>query len=107
MHLLQYSSAQLLRSLVYHVCDLVIYVKCMSSQYDVSSVYSVFNNLLQDLEGFVDPNQLEIVFDTKKQAFLCGPGFREQLTANPTLAREIRKEMRDILAKHLGRHVTG
>jgi len=74
------------------------------SPYDPAATYSVFLNLLKDLDGFIDTSQLEMVCDSKQQAFLRGSAFREQLTANPTSQPEIREQMRQILARYLGRN---
>lgn len=74
----------------------------MSSQYNPSSTYNAYCNLLKDLEGFIEVAQVEIVFNCNGQAFLQGHGFKEPLTANPDLHHEIRQQMREILVKHLG-----
>lgn len=78
----------------------------MNQQYDPASTYNTFYHLVRDLEGFIDTSQLELAFDRDKQAFLQGPGFKEQLTANPSLHREMRQQMREILLKHFGQQIS-
>jgi len=74
----------------------------MSHQYDPASTYATFFHLMKDLDGFIDTAPLELTFDKDGRAYLCGSGFREELTADPNVARLVRQEMREILVKHLG-----
>jgi hypothetical protein len=74
----------------------------MSTQYDPGTTYNTFGSLLQELDGFIDTAPIELTFDGNRRAYLCGPGFREELTADPSLHRLVREEMRKILVKHLG-----
>ena len=75
----------------------------MNSQQKVSQIFNTFYHLLKELELFIDTHDLKLAFDRDGNAYLLGSGFQEQLKANPTLSREVRQEMRDIIAKHVPR----
>jgi len=72
-------------------------------KYDPNRTYGIFSSLLEELEGFMDTSGIELIFDRDRNVFLSAPEFREQLTANPMLQREIRNQMREILAKYRGK----
>ena len=80
----------------------------MNEQTDVSQVYNTFFNTVKELEQFADMRDLRIAFDIDKNAFIMGNSFCEQLKCNLTLWREVKNEIRDIIAKHCPRiHPTG
>jgi len=72
-------------------------------KYDPTQTHGTFTSLLAELEEFMDTSGLELTFDRERNVFLCGPEFREQLTADPMLRREIKNQMREILAKYRGK----
>jgi hypothetical protein len=65
--------------------------------------FNTFYNLLKDLEKFIDKSEIKLAFDGQGNAYLMGPNFSEQLQAKPELTREVRDEMREIIAKHVPR----
>ncbi|MGB3694968.1 MAG: hypothetical protein WA865_19040 [Spirulinaceae cyanobacterium] len=67
---------------------------------NVSQIFNTFSNLTQELEPFVKVDDLKVAFDNKGNAYLQGNDFQEQLQANSDLWREVRNEMRVLIAKH-------
>ena len=76
----------------------------MLSSSQVAQVYGVFQSLLNDLEPFVNVSEMRLAFDKGGNAFLVAPDFSEPLTADPTLHRQVREEMRQVIAKHRSIH---
>lgn len=69
----------------------------------VSQTFNTFANLLKELEPFVEIKDLRLAFDKDGNAYLMGENFTETLKANPRLWREVKAEMREIIAKHVPR----
>lgn len=67
---------------------------------NAGQIYSTFLHLTQELEPFVKVDDLKIAFDNKGNAYLQGEDFQEQIHANFTLWREVRNEIRNLIAKH-------
>ncbi|HEY9607672.1 MAG TPA: hypothetical protein V6C85_39165 [Allocoleopsis sp.] len=67
---------------------------------DVSQIYNTFYHLVEELEPFVEVSDLKIAFDSQKNVYLLGSDFQEQLQVNFTLHREVRNELRILIAKH-------
>jgi len=65
--------------------------------------FNTFFHLLKDLEKFIDKSEIKLAFDGEGNAYLIGPDFSEQLQAEPQLTREVKNEMREIIAKHVPR----
>lgn len=65
--------------------------------------FNTFRHLLKDLEEFIDKSEIKLAFDGEGNAYLMGANFSEQLQAKPELTREVRNEMRDIIARHVPR----
>ena len=72
----------------------------MSQSIDANQIYNTFYNLAQELEPFVELGDLKIAFDSQKNVYLLGNDFQEQLHANFALHREVREELRKLIAKH-------
>ena len=67
---------------------------------NVSQLFNTFFHLTQELEPFVKVDDLKIAFDYRGNAYLQGNDFHEQIHANFTLWREVRNEIRCLIAKH-------
>jgi hypothetical protein len=72
----------------------------MSQPIDVNQIYNTFYHLARELELFVEVGDLKIAFDSHKNVYLLGNDFQEQLQANFALHREVRDELRTLIAKH-------
>jgi hypothetical protein len=75
----------------------------MSLHSNASQVLNTFINLVKELEAFTEVSNLKIAFDREGNAFLIGPDFQEQLHANPVLHREVKAELRQIIAQRCPR----
>lgn len=62
--------------------------------------FNTFVNLIEELKPFVKTDDLRVAFDSKRNAYLIGDDFEEQIHANFTLWRDIRNEIRILIAKH-------
>ncbi len=71
----------------------------MSKSIDVGQIYNTFYNLVQELEPFVEIDDLKIAFDRQKNVYLLGNDFQEQLQSNFSLYVEVREELRNLIAK--------
>ncbi|MEW6495769.1 MAG: hypothetical protein AB1589_25100 [Cyanobacteriota bacterium] len=71
----------------------------MSQSIDVSQIYNTFYHIARELEPFVEIGDLKIAFDSHKNVYLLGNDFQEQLHANLALHREVREELRNLIAK--------
>lgn len=67
---------------------------------DVNQIYSTFYCLVKELELFVEVGDLKIAFDSQGNVYLLGSDFQEQLQVNFALHREVRNELRILIAKH-------
>lgn len=67
---------------------------------NVGQIFNTFFNLIQELEPFVKTDDLKIAFDNKGNAYLQGNDFQEKIYADFTLWRQVRNEMRSLIAKH-------
>lgn len=76
----------------------------MASGKDIGQIYNTFHHLLIDLEPFVDVSEMRLAFDKDGNTFLVAPDFTEPLKADPKLHRLVRKEMREVIAKHRSIH---
>lgn len=72
----------------------------MSQSIDVSQIYNTFYHLAQELEPFVEINDLRITFDSQRNVYFFGKYFQQQLHVNFSLHREVREELRNPVAKH-------
>ena len=72
----------------------------MSQPIDVRQIYSTFCNVVQELEAFVEVDDLRIVFDSHKNVYLLGKDFQEQLHANLAANSQVRSELQNLIAKH-------
>lgn len=72
----------------------------MNSSADASQVFNTFYHLVQELEPFVRVSDLKIAFDQQRNVYLLGDDFQEQVHANFSLPREVRGELRKLIAKH-------
>ncbi|MGB6295323.1 MAG: hypothetical protein WBF90_03960 [Rivularia sp. (in: cyanobacteria)] len=72
----------------------------MNQSPNPSQVVSTFVNLTRELEPFVKLDDVRIAFDSKGNVYIQGDDFQEQLHANFALWREVREEIRIIIAKH-------
>jgi beta-xylosidase len=70
----------------------------------VGQQYNTFHHLMKDLEPFVDTRDIKLSFDKDGNAYLVASDFTEQLQADPKLHRQVREEMRQIIAKHRSIH---
>lgn len=75
----------------------------MSQHTNASQVFNTFVNLLNELEDFTEVNSLKISFDREGHVFLTGTDFQEQLQADFTLHREVKAELRQIIARRCPR----
>jgi hypothetical protein len=75
----------------------------MSQHPDAAQLFNTFINLLKELEKFADTRDLKLAFDSAGQVYLMGSGFQEPLQSNLTLLREVKVEMRDIIARRCPR----
>lgn len=71
----------------------------MSRPIDVNQIYNTFYNLVQELEPFVEINDLKISFDSQKNVYLLGNDFQEKLQSKFSLYVEVREELRNLIAK--------
>jgi hypothetical protein len=72
----------------------------MNQSPNPSQIVSTFKNLTRELEPFVKLDDVRIAFDSKGNIYIQGDDFQEQLQANFLLWREVREEIRIIIAKH-------
>ncbi|GAX34682.1 hypothetical protein [Nodularia sp. NIES-3585] len=72
----------------------------MSNAPNVAQVFSTFTNLTNELKLFTKTDDLKIAFDSQGNVYLIGDDFQEQIHTNFTLWREVRKELRILIAKH-------
>ncbi|MFW9264180.1 hypothetical protein [Nostoc sp. CALU 546] len=72
----------------------------MSKAVDVAQVFSTFANLTKELEPFIKTDDLKIAFDSQGNPYLIGDDFQEPIHANFMLWREVRNEIRILIAKH-------
>lgn len=72
----------------------------MNQSPNPSQIVSTFTNLTRELEPFVKLEDVRIAFDSKGNVYIQGNDFQEQLQANFALWREVREEIRIIIAKH-------
>jgi hypothetical protein len=72
----------------------------MNNSVNVAQTFSTFANLIQELKPFVKTDDLKIAFDSEANVYLIGDGFQEQIHANFTLWREVKNEIRILIAKH-------
>ena len=72
----------------------------MSQPIDVSRIYNTFHHVVRELEAFVEVGDLKIAFDSQKNVYLLGNDFQEQLQVNFALHREVREQLRKLIAKH-------
>ncbi len=79
---------------------LAIFIINFMSTQNVSQIFNTFSNLTQELEPFVKVDDLKVAFDNKGNAYLQGNDFQEQIHANFKIWREVRNEMRSLIAKH-------
>lgn len=75
----------------------------MAQSPDVSSIFNTFFRLVDELEPFVEVSNLKLAFDRDKNVYLTGPDFQVQLQCNLVLAREVKAELRQIIAQHCPR----
>jgi hypothetical protein len=75
----------------------------MNQRTDVSQVFNTFVNLLTELELFADVSDLKLAFDQEGNAFLLGSDFQQRLHSNLTLHREVKAELRQIIAERCTR----
>jgi hypothetical protein len=75
----------------------------MDGRTDVSMIFNTFFHLVNELEAFADVSQLKIAFDRENNVFLIGSNFQEQLQCNFTLHREVKTELRQLIAQHCPR----
>lgn len=75
----------------------------MSQPIDVSQIYNTFYHVARELEPFVEVGDLKIAFDSHKYVYLLGNDFQEQLQVNLALHREVREELRNLIAKRRSR----
>lgn len=71
----------------------------MSNSVDVAQVFSTFANLTKELEPFIKTDDLKIAFDLEGNPYLIGDDFQEPIHANFSLWREVRNEIRILIAK--------
>jgi bacterioferritin (cytochrome b1) len=69
----------------------------------VSQIYNTFYHLVRELEAFVEVDDLKIAFDSHQNVYLLGQDFQEQLHADFAAHREVREELRNLIAKHRSR----
>ena len=72
----------------------------MSNPPDVAQVFNTFTNLTNELKLFTKTDDLKIAFDSQDNVYLIGDDFQEQIHTNFTLWREVRNELRILIAKH-------
>lgn len=71
----------------------------MNQHTDVSQVFNTFFHLVNELEAFADVSNLKIAFDSERNVYLIGTDFQEQLHSNLALLREVKAELRQIIAR--------
>ncbi|WP_421655919.1 hypothetical protein [Leptothermofonsia sp. ETS-13] len=71
---------------------------------NVGQIFNTFFNLIQELKPFVKVDDLKVAFDSEGNVYLQGTDFQEQIHANFMLWREVRNEMRSLIAKHRANH---
>lgn len=76
----------------------------MLSKMQIHEMYVTFQELIKDLEPFIDTTGMRLAFDKNGHAFLVAPDFSESLNAKPQGNPSAREEMRRVLAKHRSVH---
>jgi hypothetical protein len=72
----------------------------MSNSVNVAQIFNTFANLTKELEPFIKTDDLRIAFDSEANVYLIGDDFQEQIHANFMSWREVRNEIRILIAKH-------
>ena len=67
---------------------------------NVGQIFNTFFHLTRELEPFVKVDDLKVAFDNKGNVYLQGEDFQEPIHTNFSLPREVRNEIRQLLAKH-------
>jgi hypothetical protein len=70
---------------------------------DVSQIYNTFYHVVQELEAFVEVDDLKIAFDSHKNVYLLGKDFQEQIDVYLALHRAVKRELQNLIAKHRSR----
>lgn len=77
----------------------------MLSEKEVVVIYSNFQNVIKDLEIFIDTEGIYLAFNKDGQALLIGPDFSEPLGGEAAAVhKSTREEIRHLLAKHRSIH---
>jgi hypothetical protein len=75
----------------------------MSQHPNAAQLFNTFINLLKELEPFADTRNLKLAFDSERKVYLIGSDFQEPLQSNLNVWREVKAEMRDIIARRCPR----
>ncbi len=65
-----------------------------------AEVLNAFHHLVKELHPFIRVDDLRIAFDYEFNAYVLGEDFQEQVDRNLRIHREIRENIRMLIAKH-------